>query len=248
MATEFFRLYRELGKVDIKGPPPDIGYVKEKKFVLGAMGHDVGSIREPTKAPKFHGRVARRRMKEKLENAVAVDKRLDQKRANELLEITTQNNEIRQLLSSLENTHASRITDVFWTQFETLFPGEEEPAVKSNIHDNAAAVTTSDRRPTKREPTLARSESFIRKDYSLNKWTTEERNRLNALYWEVNKPLVSDKAAWRDYYIDIASRYRVFFPRRTTKEIIVKVRELIAHRVLKERGEKEFWKEIKSSP
>lgn len=250
MATEFFRLYRELGRVDINGKPEDIQYTKDRKYVLGALGHDVGFILEPTKASKHHGRVARRRLKEKLQDAVKVDKRLEQSRARLLLDVTNQNNELRDMLKGMEQVNSNRrIPDSFWTQYETLFPSKDALAV--SITADAApsappARESSSPGRAKIEPTIPRTETIIRKSFTTNRWSAAERDRMNKLYWEINRPVISDSTAWKEYYQEFAARFRSYYPHRTAKEIIVKAKELVSHRALKEPGEKEFWSALGS--
>jgi hypothetical protein len=249
MATEFFRLYRELGRVDINGKPDDIKYNKDRKYVLGALGHDVGFIPEPTKASKHHGRVARRRLKEKLEDAVKVDKRLEQSRARLLLDVTNQNNELRDMLKGIEQVNPTRrMPDSFWTQYGTLFPNKDALTVTTNA-EISVSPPVKDTSPgrTRVEPTVPRTETIIRKSFTTNRWSTAERDRMNKLYWEINRPIVSDSTAWKEYYQEFAARFRSYYPNRTPKEIVVKAKELVSRRALKEPGEKEFWSTVGSS-
>jgi hypothetical protein len=276
MATEFLRLYRELGRYDIHHPPDDIEYEKDRKYIFNKLGHDVGDIRQAVKAPKYHGRMARRRLREKLNDGLNIDRKLEFERTKQLLKITTQNNEVRELLSVIDQNkqNPSKVNDAVWNKYETLFPKNEikdtapPPNTQVMLKDTSLQdlrsskdmrqssqtlksilppMRVSHRKNIPLVPTIKRSVTVIRKDFTQYKWTKEERNRLNALYWDVNKPLMNTNEAWNDYVQQFAARFKEYYPSKETDDIIEKLRQFIKFRSMKEPGEKEFWGKISKS-
>lgn len=267
MATEFTRLYRELSRVEASGKPYDVTYERERKALLCTMGHDVGEVATSTKPHKHHGRMARRRLKDKLQDSIVVDKKIERMRAKQILDVTAQNKEVRELLQSLNQAESRqqaqgtsrKMEDSFWTKYSTLFPdnpAEGEPRATGPV--TAASTTTAADAPAARressrpkhvpfEPTRPRATSSLRKDFTTNRWSREERERINALYWEIKKPLMASKEAWKDYLQEFAARFRAYFPERDAVEITKKVKAFIKFRYMKEPGEREYWAQVRGS-
>jgi hypothetical protein len=270
MATEFTRLYRELSRVEASGKPNDISYERERKALLASMGHDVGEIATATKANRHHGRMARRRLKDKLQDSIVVDKKLEKMRSKQILDVTAQNNEVRELLRSLGQNDSRaaaaggggrKMEASFWTKYTTLFPDNPNEAAEhtpSNSHTNSvnnnssintnttatgtgATAAAAPRKHVPFEPTRGRDVSVLRKDFTNNKWSKDERRRINTLYWEIKKPHVASKEAWRDYLTEFAARFKSYYPERKTVDIVEKVKAFIKHRSMKEPGEREHW-------
>lgn len=251
MATEFTRLYRELSRVEASGKPNDVTYERERKSLLATMGHDVGEISIATKPNKHHGSMARRRLKDKLQDSIVTDKKLERIRARQILDVTAQNKEVRELLDSLNHvetnhqTHSTRkLDDSFWTKYSTLFP-ENPSATEGKRSEKSVTKVAKGKDFVPFEGTKARQKSMLRKDFTTNKWSREERARMNALYWEIKKPLMSGKDAWRDYLQEFAARFRSYFPERKTSDITEKVKEFIKFRSMKEPGEREYWQQMR---
>jgi hypothetical protein len=90
--------------------------------------------------------------------------------------------------------------------------------------------------------------SVLNRDRSLLKWTIEERQKLNSLYYEM--PIPSQTAhleIWKAYLLEFAKRFHIFFPNRAINDIVEKIRTMIAKKQMKEKGEEEFWKRIELS-
>lgn len=104
-------------------------------------------------------------------------------------------------------------------------------------------------RPEQRffDPTRPRQETIMRKDFSANKWTAEERSRLNTLYWDIQRPVVSNKDAWNDYLKEFTVRFQAYFPARPQAEVRARVKHMIRHRAMKAPGEQEYWSKFRRS-
>jgi hypothetical protein len=158
---------------------------------------------------------------------------------------------------------ARKINKNFWNKYETLFPiGSEARMGRAAAPSPPSAASTSSvvscsdgdsasaaslrcllGRPEQRffNPTRPRHETILRKDYSANRWSVEERSRLNALFWDVQRPVVSNKDAWNDYLNEFTVRFQAYYPARPQAEVRAKVKHMIKHRAMKVPGEQEYW-------
>lgn len=243
--SEFFRLYRELGKSsNIDARAKDISYDRERKEVLKAIGYDIKGIRKAVQPNLNHGKYARRIQNERHLAAISGDYLKHQYRkkkefndmlietdkinsaAKELSELLAEKKPIpRLLLKQITGSHGSSAAPTLSSQSQSM---DLKPHVVP-------------------DPILPRVFSKVRKSMSLNKWSPEERQRLNQLYNEIKPPPVSHKGMWELYYETIAYRFKDFFPRRSIDDIVTKVEELVTDRKLKEGGEKQFWQGLKDS-
>ena len=90
-----------------------------------------------------------------------------------------------------------------------------------------------------------------RREYNISdkssrmKWSVEERERMNQIYLDMAQPSQKNNTKmWVLYLEGFVERYRSFFPSRSHKEVMVKARDMISNRKLKEHGEPLFWKQI----
>ncbi len=77
-----------------------------------------------------------------------------------------------------------------------------------------------------------------------SKWQKDERDYLNMLYEELERPTAKVPSLWNIYYRSMYERFRPFYPRRTYKEVREKVVEMIKKRQFKTTVEKEFWDNV----
>jgi hypothetical protein len=92
------------------------------------------------------------------------------------------------------------------------------------------------------------SKSILNRDRSLLKWTLEERQKLNSLYYEMSTPSQNAHLEiWKAYLIEFAKRFHIFYPNRSMEDITEKIRTMLAKKQMKEKGEEEFWKIIEQS-
>lgn len=91
--------------------------------------------------------------------------------------------------------------------------------------------------------TLRRKEGLIDKTRTTAAWSKEEREYMNKIYWELDRPRATalQKGPWRAYYEDFTSRFLTMYPRRNRTDVLEKVEHLVTSRAFKEQGEEEFW-------
>jgi hypothetical protein len=91
--------------------------------------------------------------------------------------------------------------------------------------------------------TTVRSTHTLNKSYTASSWSKSERERLNHIYWELERPRNNNYTLqpWREYYTNFASKFITYFPQRSMQEIREKVQYMITNRVFKEKGENEYW-------
>ena len=74
-----------------------------------------------------------------------------------------------------------------------------------------------------------------------SKWHKEERDCLNKLYEELERPNVKVPSLWEVYYRRVYERFRPFYPQKGYEEVRNKVVEMIRKRQFKTTEERVFW-------
>jgi hypothetical protein len=242
MATEFSRLYRELCHSFPHDLPQDIGYTRERKQVLKTLGYDV-HINEPkiVVPAKHHGKAARRKIPEARLKAISVESHENFKNQRKIKAMTVKTQQVHELTSQIQGLMSQNkfVSKNLWSKYDKIYGTSSHD---DKIGDKKADVAS----PTRCAESFKRDSSVIRSDFSKYKWTKSERDRLNVLYFELEKPANGSVGAWDVYYEGFASRFLITFPHRDKQEVIEKIQEMYAVRHFKEKGEIEYWKSIKT--
>lgn len=257
MSSEFFRLYRELCRSDAVAET-DYSHLRERKDVMRVLGYDVGSGQKHVERSKHHGKAARRFAPQKRLKAIATDNKEEARRMKELYETSSKASDIQILTLKMQEcvARSEKIPHSLWRKYNDIFmkndgsssnPPLSIPSPSKGDSIQLPTIHNSKENIKERSITTRRSDTILRKDFTENKWSLEERERLNAIYWILNKPSVQILSAWEQYYVEFASRFRAFYPRRSQEEIIVKIQEMISLRQMKEPGEAQYWKNIHKS-
>lgn len=81
-----------------------------------------------------------------------------------------------------------------------------------------------------------------------SKWTQEERQALNRIYFEMCPPARhAPKEVWDLYLHSFAGRFLGQHPHRSKEEVTEKIRVMIQTRQFKEAGEVQYWEGIRES-
>ena len=266
MATEFLRLYNEMCKGDRKvidtGPSKkspkkkkeegngskintDIfgGYSNTRMSVMTRLGVEgMGEEKFIRTMPNpHHGKAARRQAavmakKPKEESKSAADAQSGRDKAD-----------ARKKFNDLM-VETERINKVAKEIQQQLVKGE-------NISNNLVMRLANEKKKrvgvqkAKKLPPLTVKENFprelsvIKRDFSKNKWTVEERDRMNSLFHEIERPSANQLGAWGQYYKGFADRFRSTMPGRSEADVIQKLQCMILKRQMHNDKEKQFWGE-----
>jgi hypothetical protein len=83
--------------------------------------------------------------------------------------------------------------------------------------------------------------------HSKNAWSKEERERLNELYLEAEKPASNHPSSWNGFYKNLARLFCVYFPARREIEVMKKLHSLLCKHALIESGEREHWENFRKN-
>lgn len=226
MATEFLRLYKELCKNDREmidtGMPRKHNEVQESAMypsmrlsVLSELGYDTfQNIPAPVQPSRYHGKMARRLAK--LKNTGDGDEGSSKAKNREPNAMREQALK-RKLLAGIvaETTRISKVTAEI-EKFSVLGQPISDDLVFKLANETkrrtvAARVATLP--PPK--PVFTKREPFKLKSGSKNKWSNEEREKLNSLFIENPPPSTSQLTAWSLYYKNMAQLFCGIFRKRT---------------------------------
>ena len=84
-------------------------------------------------------------------------------------------------------------------------------------------------------PTQPRERNAVDKSFSANKWSAKEREKLVEIYRSMTEP--RNPILMGDFHRLVATRFRVFFPARTSEDTMQKLTELKRVNQLKALGE-----------
>lgn len=243
------RLYKELCREDKK--QIDTGIEKKKVTekessmypamrlsVLTELGYDTLSfVPDRVRPHRWHGKTARRQLADKQRQVVvnggankqsAVREEVQKKKmVNEVFAETIRISKIVQEVEKLTTLGQSIPEELVLKlanapQIKTATAGVKSlPPIKAAF--------------TKREPAILKS-------VSQNKWSAEERAKLNELFLEAERPS-KHVQAWQLYYKSLAQRFCALFRHRSEEEVILKLQSLLLCRQYKEKSEPEFWSE-----
>lgn len=261
MATEFLRLYKELcagTRVETdsgamvkqsrsQGNEGDM-YPAVRLSVMAQLGFDVGlacPIR--TQPSKHHGKQARRSKEIKAmisgpggnsstKNVTSTrDEAAKKKHLNDIMQETERINKVAREIEAMTTLGKPINNDLV-----LKLANETKKRTAANI------VNRFGKLPPLSTVTTAREPSVIRKDFSGNKWSQEELEKMNSLFHEIPKPSTKHLDAWYHYYKNLAARFRSLYGHRSEQSVIEKFQCVILKRQLKESGERTFWKELHS--
>lgn len=265
-STNFFRLYREIDKSLPSNIPPDLNYQKERLEILHKLkGNSYlnsivmnGITTEPglVAPPKHHGKFIR--MKDR--NGLTVERRkkveqsdIDRKRDLEIRRYIQETQETTELITEIDKRVSTKKSKTLPSRLLKKLTLVEDKRVGDNamLRDNAF-IGSSIPSPGKVKenplyaPHIPQKGLIFDRSHAEGKWSLEERQKLYTLYQQFELPPVYCKNVeiWKLYFLKIADSFRILFPKRTTEEVVSKVREMVARRQMKEAGEDIFWNSV----
>lgn len=235
MATEFSRLYRELCHSGPNDHIHDLHFTRERKQVLKALGYDIKSKSDNFRRSKHHGKGARRRQLEARLAAISINADDARKKELAIRALSRKTSEVNELTNKIQGLLADNkfVSQNLWAKYDKIYGVHSEK--KSDAVTRPKTIAT---------PAMPRSKSTIRFDYSKNKWSKEEREKLNNIYWDLKKPSTKSVSAWENYFLEFASIFRIFFHERSETEVVAKIKDLYATRQFDEKGENEYWSRV----
>ena len=239
MSTEFLRLYRELEKYTPSTVYDEKKLTDQRNDVMYRLGYKgIGGGVTHTKCAKFHGKKAREFAHDARQSALKNDAKVKAERRMEVHEAV---HGVARLVS---------LTKELGTYVKSQEPvpgGLMRKLVGNDAMRKKAPPQNDGPKDLWKLPTIPREPRQVRKDFTTNAWSLDERMMLNKIYVEMPKPTVKTKLdSWKVFYESVASRFIQFFPHRTLKETIEKLEDLIHRRVIKEVGETEYWEGVRS--
>lgn len=249
MSTEFLRLYRVLSRKDPNSKVDDVHYTKERKAVLQALGHDIGEVAEPVPLPKYHGRAARRFGSVKRQKAIGVDSKQEALKMKEFFNVSTKASKIYAITKEMQDFMAKSepISNRVWQKYNAVFDSTNELNEPNSSTTKAKLPHIDTKSKSTQSPTnitIKRPYATLRRDFTSHKWSTAEIERINQIYYMMPRPKQKNIRAWKEYYLEFASRFQSFYPSRKTDEIVEKIQDMITTRKIKEPGEVEYWDEV----
>jgi len=239
MSTEFLRLYRELERITPSTTFDEKKLTDQRNDVMHRLGYkQMGGDRKYTAPAKFHGKKAREDAHEARQVAMLGDAKAKAQRRMEVHKAVHDVEHLNSLAREL-STFVKDKKPVPGGLMRKLV-GNDAMRTKGPPVDNGPADKWQ-------PPHLAREPRQLRKDFTVNSWSLDERMLLNKLYLETPKPTVKTKIdSWKVFYENVCSRFIQFYPARTLKESIEKLEDLIRRRAIKEVGESEYWDSLRS--
>jgi len=117
-------------------------------------------------------------------------------------------------------------------------------AVKNKGLVDVTEVVNSDAHQEELSALKRQSENALSQTAGM-KWGPYEREKLNNLYWELDRPKRPGADALNDHLHLYAKRHRVLFKNRPTEEIVDRVRYMLRFNIFKEKDEAQYWSEKK---
>eukprot|EP00607_Mallomonas_marina_P006458 CAMPEP_0182430286 /NCGR_PEP_ID=MMETSP1167-20130531/39163_1 /TAXON_ID=2988 /ORGANISM="Mallomonas Sp, Strain CCMP3275" /LENGTH=192 /DNA_ID=CAMNT_0024615213 /DNA_START=347 /DNA_END=925 /DNA_ORIENTATION=- len=188
----------------------------------------------------------------------------------ELQAIRAKSKEIKSLAEKIQeySLKSEPIPTVLWTKYNTLhendtftdsniksgsrnpvnkYPSQPSEAVTVATPSISALQNQSTKMPPNKSlQSLVRPILSVRKNYTSNKWSKEERDRLNGIYHCLNRPPDKNVSAWDAYYVEFTRRFQAFYPTRGHEEIREKIVQMMRLRQMKEMGEEQYWKHMQT--
>jgi hypothetical protein len=251
MATQFSRLYRELCHSDPNGPAIDIHYTKERKGVLASLGHSVNIHKDVTvQLCKHHGKGARRRAPEAKLKAIGIEDSLRIKKEREIRQLSMKTNKVHELTNKIQRLlQADKfVSKNLWAQYDQIYgeAGDSTPPPIAGrlLKSGANTLPKMPKKEPEKKGVQKRTKSSVRVDFSKNKWSRAERDKLNTIYWELKRPNSKSLALWNNYFMEFASIFCVYFSGRSIDSVIKKVKYMYSTRQFAEPGESAYWQSV----
>ena len=250
MATQFSRLYRELCQSNPGDPVYDIHYTKERKGVLATLGHSVNIHKDvAVQLCKHHGKGARRRAPAAKLKAIGIEDSLKTKREREVRQLSMKTSKVHALTSKIQGLlqEDKFVSKNLWSQYDQIYGEETQdapPPARPSKHkkDKVSLAKLPTTKVPEKKAVQKRTKSSVRIDYSKNKWSKAERDKLNAIYWDLKRPASKSLALWNNYFLEFAHIFHVYFAARSVDSIVQKVKFMYSTRQFAEPGESSHWK------
>lgn len=247
MATQFSRLYRELCNTNPNDSAVDVHFNKERKGVLASLGHSVNIHKEVSvQLCKHHGKGARRRAPAAKLKAIGIEDSLKVKREREVRMMSMKTSKVHALTNKIQGLlqEDKFVSKNLWNQYDHIY-GESQEAPRTDYKPNKKgkpSLAKLAKNESEKKGVQKRTKSSIRIDYSKNKWSKAERDKLNTIYWELKRPTTNSITLWNNYFLEFAHIFHVYFSARSIDSIIEKVRFMYDSRLFAEPGESTYWK------
>lgn len=267
--SKSLRLYRELSRISKNDRnTEDATFEKERNDVLHMLGYKVKGIEELIKAPKNHGKLARRAVNDRLKHGANKKEALVTKvnqMFNDAMTLADQDlsmlREVRghimkneRIPESLVNRTTDRqklnlttTRDAFnsspTADYALSNSGFLPPIIVDtrNLKQSVVSGTPVYHLPT---PVVGRGGKYcFNNNFTTYKWSRNERTKLNELYLEIPKPTNNSEDSWDNFFFNISARFSAFYPKRSDIEIRTKLNDMLHKRQLKQKGEAEYWDE-----
>lgn len=252
MSSGFGKLYRELCSNHPVGnltkTTDAVDFFDERIEVMRMCGLGPGSKgssvkKGPVRAPrnKHHGKEARYRAPEarlkalKEDNSTKAIKRLEIARAvNEVTKSFEVSKQLGTFVKEKKPFPQKLLRELLGKK--AMRPSKDKtlsPLIKRKLVDFGP------------EPKInVRKEEVTIKAPMDTKWEKEERDYLNMLYEELERPTAKVASLWNIYYRNFYERFRPFYPNRSYKEVREKLVEMIKKRQFKTTVERQFWDNV----
>lgn len=268
MSSSFGRLYRELKNQTSNPRPKDLTYVSEREAILQRLGHDPGAgyFTNPVLTPQYHGKLARIRRDSGLQLNKG-KKQVDSKQAIAMKtnynKICAETDDLLKITDELKESmnHGRRIPKDIVTKLsrhEKLYNARNGVV---NVEEKKKIKPIERVKPIKEEKgpfdtipvcfmrgetyTVKGAKNIKNREFTTNKWSSEERTRLSLIYQDMSLPSIKNSLElWRLYFKAFCDRFLAFFPKRTEEETIDKIQEFISARKMKEIGEVIYWEGV----
>jgi len=224
----------------------DSDYKEKRLATMNSLGWDVGEVSRITPCLKYHGKKARERSNDVRQLAITRDLKQEAKKrlevhgaVREVKEMTSLVKKLRTYIEAKQPPPAPLMRQLLGgggSRANKLKPIEQDSIGNASAKAGVATGVHS--------PTTTRVPGIVRKDYTAQKWSQEERKRLNELYVDIPRPTSNHLTLWRLYYDKVCSRFRAFYPLRSNQEVEEKFESMIKRRQFKEPGEENHWKEV----
>jgi NAD+--asparagine ADP-ribosyltransferase len=255
-SSEFRKLYRDLCNVNPSGVVEDISFEQDRKNIMRDLGYKMKGVPARVIGLKYHGATARRDANECRLKAIGSNYAETVRKKKYLHDLLVDSEKINKVTKEIQQYILEGMPVPNYV-FDKLPADEaiikiqmEAKMERAKRNKNSSSLLPGQKNVVALPPlskTRQRQPINIMKDFTLTRWSREERDLLNKLYHEVPRPSNKKKMdSWKIYYISISSRFKEFFPERKQIDIEQKLEEMITKRQFKELGETDYWKESKS--
>lgn len=140
-----------------------------------------------------------------------------------------------------DNEHESKEKDHLSLSKKKKYPSNLPIYQKTLINNKNYIQSLSSFSSSSKNENLPRKKEMNK----LNKWTKEEKEKINSIYLSIPPPDSSwPLGMWRLYLNSFADKFRVYYPDRKHDEVVDKVRDMIEKKQMKQLGEENYWKNL----